>query len=85
MRVVETGPRRQGRTLLAIRIFLEAIFGALGIFLLAAVAAPRLFNLHTNLALLAAVLAWIACPVLGFLLAADVAAQIRRFRRGSRT
>lgn len=85
MRVVEIDPRKGRRTWLAIRIFLEAILGTLAIFLLAAVAAPRLFDLHNNLALAAAVIIWIACPVLGFLLATDLAARLRRLRGASRS
>ena len=80
MSLIEIGPRRRGGTLLVIRIFLEAVLGGLGVFLLAAVAAPRLFDLHNNLAVIAAVLTWIACPVLLFLLASDIAARLKAFR-----
>ncbi len=80
MSLIEIGPRRRGVTLLVIRIFLETVLGGLGVFLLAAVAAPRLFDLHNNLAVIAAVLVWIACPVLLFLLVSDIAARLRDFR-----
>ena len=79
MSLIEIGPRRRGRTLLVIRIFLEAVLGGLGVFLLAAVAAPRLFDLHNNLAVIAAVLIWIACPVLLFLLVSDIITRLREF------
>ncbi len=80
MSLVEFEPRGRNGKFLAIRIFLEAVLGALGIFLLAAVAAPRLFDIHNNLAVAAAVLTWIACPVLGFLLLADLAKRFRQLR-----
>ena len=83
MSLVEIGSRGRGGKFLLIRIFLEAVLGGLGVFLLAAVAAPRLFDMHSNLALLAAVLIWIACPVLLFLLFTDIAERLRRPRGGT--
>jgi hypothetical protein len=83
MSLIEIGPRGRGRKLLVIRIFLEAVLGGLGLFVLAAIVAPRLFNLHSNLSLVAAVLVWIACPVLLFLLAGDIAARLRDLRSNS--
>ena len=80
MSLVDIGSRSRGGKLLVIRIFLEAVLGGLGVFLLAAVAAPRLFDLHNNLALAGAVLIWIACPVLLFLLVSDIAERIRDLR-----
>ncbi len=79
MSLIEIGPRGRRRTLLVVRIFLEAALGGLGVFLLAAIAAPRLFDLHNNLAVIAAVLIWIACPVLLFLLVSDIAVRLRGF------
>ncbi len=83
MSLIEIEQRGRGRRLLVIRIFLEAVLGGLGLFVLAAVVAPRLFNLHNNLALIAAVLVWIACPVLLFLLGGDIAHRIRELRSRS--
>ncbi len=82
MRVVEIEPRRGRRIGLLIRLFLEAVLGGLVIFGLAAVLAPRLFDIRNNLAVLGAVLVWIACPILLFLLVSDLAARLRRLRRG---
>ena len=83
MSLVEIEPRGRRSKLLVIRIFLEAVLGGLGLFLLAAVVAPRLFNLHNNLALIGAGVVWIACPVLLFLLAGDIAHRLRELRRAS--
>jgi hypothetical protein len=83
MSLIEIGPRGRGRKLLVIRIFLEAVLGGLGLFLLAAVVAPRLFNMQNNLSLVAAILVWIACPVLFFLLAGDIAHRLRELRSPS--
>ncbi len=80
MILIDIAPRGGGGKRLVIRIFLEAVLGALGVFVLAAVVGPRLFDLHNNLALVAAVVVWIACPVLLFLVAADIAEQLRKRR-----
>ena len=69
---------QRGARGLLIRIFLEAVLGGLGVFILAAVLGPRLFDMHNNLALVGAVLVWIACPVLVVLLIADIAERLRR-------
>lgn len=83
MGLVKIEPRDGSARLLIVRVFLEAVLGGLGIFILAAVAAPRLFDMHNNLALAGAVLIWIACPVLLYLLVWDIAARLRRSRRRS--
>ncbi len=67
-----------------IRLFLEAAVGLLVVFALAAIAGPRLFDIHNNLAVIGAVLVWLACPVLLFLLALDLRARWRNLDGGPR-
>ena len=73
-------PRRQLGLML--RLFLELSFGGIGIFALATIAGPRLFDMHDNLALAGAVLVWLACPVLLYVLGADAARLWRRINGG---
>ncbi len=61
-----------------ILMFLEAAIGLLVVFALAVIAGPRLFNIHNNLTVVAAVVVWLACPVLLFLLILDLAARWRK-------
>ena len=68
----------------AIRAFFESVLGLIGVFVLAAVAAPALFNIRNNLAVAAAVLVWIVCPVLLYLLANHVVGGWRRLKQGPR-
>ena len=75
------GQRRQALWLL-LRLFLELTLGSIGIFALAAIAGPRLFDLHDNLALIGAILVWLSCPVLLFLLGSDLARLWRRINGG---
>ena len=63
---------------LIVRTFLESALGLLGLFLLAAVVAPMLFDIRNNFAVIAGVLVWIACPVLLLLLVWRVAGRWRR-------
>ncbi len=67
---------------LLIRSFLEGALGLFGIFLLAAVAAPTLFNIRNDVAVIAAVLVWIACPALLLLLGWRINGLWRRHRIG---
>ncbi len=80
MSLMNIEPAQRGAKRLIVRVFLEAVFGGLGVFLLAAVLAPRLFDMHNNLALLGAIVVWIACPVLLFLLVADIAERLKARR-----
>ena len=73
--------RRRPRVLL-LRLFLELSLGAIGILALAAIAGPRLFDMHNDLAVGAAVLVWLSCPVLTFLLGSDAARLWRRITGG---
>jgi hypothetical protein len=77
------GQRRSSRSFLLLRLFFELSLGAIGILALAAIAGPRLFDMHDNLALIAAVLVWLSCPVLLFLLGSDAARLWRRITRGT--
>ena len=77
-------PQSRQRRDLLVRSFLEIALGLVGIFILAAVIAPDLFNVRNDLAVLLAVLVWIACPVLALLLAWRTAARWRRGNGGLR-
>ena len=79
----DTDAQRRRPIGLLLRLFLELSLGAIGIFALATIAGPRLFDMHDNLALVAAVLVWLACPVLLYLLGADAARLWRRINGGS--
>ncbi len=79
----EAQPRR--RLGLLLRLFFELSLGAIGILALAAIAGPRLFDMHDDLALIAAILVWLSCPVLTFLLGADAARLWRRINGGPST
>jgi hypothetical protein len=73
--------RRRTRDLV-IRSYLEGALGLFGVFLIAAVMAPWLFNVRNDAAVIAAVLLWIGCPVLLFLLGSRVAGRWRRASQG---
>ncbi len=78
---IDAQPRR--RLGLMLRLFLELMLGSIGVFALATIAGPKLFDMHDNLALAAAVLVWLACPVLLYALGADAARLWRRINGGS--
>jgi hypothetical protein len=69
---------------LLLRLFLELSLGAIAILALATIAAPRLFDLHNDPALIASILVWLSCPVLLYLLGADAARLWRRIKGDSR-
>ncbi len=73
--------RRRTRDLL-VRSYLESALGLAGVFLVAAELAPWLFNVRNDAAVIAAVLLWICCPVLLFLLGSRVAGRWRRANQG---
>ncbi len=83
MSLIDIEPRNRGGKLFAIRIFLEITLGGLAVFVLAAMVGPWLFDMHDNLALAGAVAVWMACPVLVFMLAADVVRLLKRPKGGS--
>ena len=68
----------------AIRTFFEVAFGLIGVFVLATMAAPALFNLHSNLSLIGAVIVWLLCPALLYLLASHVGGRWRHLNQGPR-
>jgi hypothetical protein len=63
---------------LLLRLFLELALGAIGILALAAIAGPRLWNMQGDFAVIGAILVWLSCPVLLFLLGSDAARLWRR-------
>ncbi len=78
----EPAERRRRLRTFAIRAFFEAALGLIAVFVLAAMAGPALFNQHSDLALIGAILVWLACPVLLFLLAHHVAGRWRSLNSG---
>jgi uncharacterized membrane protein len=67
-----------------VRMFLKSVIGGAAAFVLAAVLAPRFFDMRDDLMVAAAFAAWLACPLLIFLVGWDVVADWRRWNEHSR-
>jgi hypothetical protein len=68
---------------LVVGLFIKAVAGLILVFVIAAVAAPRLFNVHEDFATILAFALWIACPLLLFLIGWELFAEIRKFNERS--
>ena len=64
---------------LLVGVFIKAVSGLILVFVVAAIAAPRLFNTHDDFATILAFALWIACPLIVFLIGWELATEIRKF------
>jgi hypothetical protein len=76
-------PQRRRPLILVARLFFELGLGSIGILALAAVAGPRLWNMQGDLSVIAAILVWLSCPVLLFILGSHAARLWRRINGGN--
>jgi hypothetical protein len=67
---------------LLLRLFFELSLGSIGVLALATIAGPRLFDMQGDFAVIGAILVWLSCPVLIFILGAHGARLWRRINGG---
>ncbi|HEY3813262.1 MAG TPA: hypothetical protein VGL66_08535 [Caulobacteraceae bacterium] len=73
------GPNRSDHLRgLIVRLFIKTVAGLALVFVIAAIAAPRLFDTHDDLMTIAAFVLWIACPLLLFFVGWELLVEIRK-------
>ena len=68
---------------LVVGLFIKGVAGLILVFVVAAIAAPRLFNAHQDFATILAFALWIACPLLLFLIGWELFVEVRKFNERS--